>query len=118
MRVIQQYDPDKSAKTRGSKEKKAAKSSPLPTTAPTLPFSFPLDVNHHIHSSLSRQVIDAVSHVFEIGVRRCDDMDHAANSGFRVSWSVVVSVVVMVVRVRLLPVVEPEARNGIAYHST
>jgi hypothetical protein len=103
-------------KRQRQRERKEKISSPLPTTTPTLPLSLPLNVNHHIHPSLPRQKIDAVPHVLEVGVRRCDDVDHAADAGFRVSWPVVVPVVVMVVRVRLVSVVEPEARDSVAHH--
>jgi hypothetical protein len=113
---IQQYDHKlKSAKTR---KKGNQESRPLPAAAPTLAFTFPLNVNHHIHPSLSRQIIDAVPHVFEVGVRRCDDVDHAADSGLRVSWPMVVPVRVVVVRVRFVSVIEPEAWHGVADHST
>ena len=108
---------DHKPKKRKYKEREKRNSSPLPTATPTLPLAFALNVDHHVHPSLPRQIVDAVPYVFEVGVRRCDDVDHTADSSLRVSWPVVVPVVVMVVRVRLVSIVEPEARYGISFHS-
>lgn len=91
------------------------KSVLLTTAAPTLPISFSLNMDRQIHAAFSCQIIHAILHILEIRVRRCDDVDDAADFGC-CSWCVVVAVSVMMVVVRVdgLSVVEPESWHGVA----
>lgn len=75
-------------------------------------------MDKHIHPALARQIVNPVSHVLEICVRRCDNVNDTTD--FRLRDRMVMPVImsmammVMIVRVRRLPIIEPKARNSVA----
>lgn len=98
-------------------QKRKASASALPVPAPTRSIALALNVHDHIHASFSGQIVNAVAHVFEIRVRRGNNMDDAGDLRSRLRRPMIVpmAVAMMIMRVATsIFIVKPEAWHSVA----